>query len=478
MRPAWGQKFTKYFLVPQRYILGIMASLAILNAYTMRVSLSIAITEMVVHENFTVKRNNSDDCDLYDQHIRHFVEDRDILYDWDEYTQGVILSSFFWGYLISHVPGGVLSQQFGGKNVMGTGLLISAILTLIFPWLIQRSRGTIGIVIVARVVMGMGQGVLYPAINAILGQWVPARERAGIASVTYAGAHLGTVFTNVVSGFLISTTKDWASVFYLFGCLGLVWNFLWMLLCYSYPDLHPCMTDKEREFLLEELGERVDSDTKTIPWRDILTSMPVWSLIVGQWGHDWGWYVVSTDLPKYMHSVLRFNIAENGLWSSLPFLIMGFMTIAFGHSSDWLINRKFLTVTAARKTFSLIGHMGPAVFMISASYSGCNRTLVVALFTLSLAVMSFHYTGMKLNALDLSPNYSGTLMGLVNGFGVFAGMLAPYIIGILTPEQTLQEWRIIFWLTFVIFTVTMSAFLIFGSGEVQSWNAPKLEHIS
>jgi hypothetical protein len=51
-----------------------MASLAILNAYTMRVSLSIAITEMVVHENFTVKRNNSDDCDLYDQHIRHFVE--------------------------------------------------------------------------------------------------------------------------------------------------------------------------------------------------------------------------------------------------------------------------------------------------------------------------------------------------------------------------------------------------------------------
>jgi fucose permease len=88
--------------------------------------------------------------------------------------------------------------------------------------------------------------------------------------------------------------------------------------------------------------------------------------------------------------------------------------------------------------------MGPAVFMISASYSGCNRTLVVALFTLSLAVMSFHYTGMKLNALDLSPNYSGTLMGLVNGLGVFAGMLAPYIIGILTPEQTLQEWRIIF----------------------------------
>jgi ACS family sodium-dependent inorganic phosphate cotransporter len=181
-------------------------------------------------------------------------QNTEILYDWDEYTQGVILSSFFWGYLISHVPGGVLSQQYGGKNVLGTGLLISAILTLLFPWLIQISQGTFGIVIIARVVMGIGQGTLYPAINAILGQWVPAKERAGIASVTYAGAHLGTAFTNVVSGFLISTTKDWASVFYLFGCLGLVWNLLWLLMCYSYPDSHPCMTDKEREFLLKELG--------------------------------------------------------------------------------------------------------------------------------------------------------------------------------------------------------------------------------
>jgi hypothetical protein len=67
------------FLVPQRYILGIMASLAILNAYTMRVSLSIAITEMVVHENFTVKRNNSDDCHIHEQRPLHFVEVRKCL---------------------------------------------------------------------------------------------------------------------------------------------------------------------------------------------------------------------------------------------------------------------------------------------------------------------------------------------------------------------------------------------------------------
>jgi ACS family sodium-dependent inorganic phosphate cotransporter len=78
--------------------------------------------------------------------------------------------------------------------------------------------------------------------------------------------------------------------------------------------------------------------------------------------------------------------------------------------------------------------MGPAVFMISASYSGCDRTLVVALFTLSLAVMSFHYTGMKLKRIRFVAQLLRHLDGASQRFGVFAGMLAPYIIGILTPE--------------------------------------------
>lgn len=41
------------FVIPQRVILAIMGFLAILNAYTMRISLSIAITELVVKKNRT-----------------------------------------------------------------------------------------------------------------------------------------------------------------------------------------------------------------------------------------------------------------------------------------------------------------------------------------------------------------------------------------------------------------------------------------
>lgn len=56
------------------------------------------------------------------------------------------------------------------------------------------------------------------------------------------------------------------------------------------------------------------------------------------------------------------------------------------------------------------------------------------------------YPGMKVNALDLSPNYSGTLMALVNGIGAFTGILTPYIVGVLASDETIGQWRLVFWI--------------------------------
>lgn len=49
------------FLIPQRYVLGIMGFMAIVNAYTMRISLSVAITEMVLPLNVS-EHHDPDAC--------------------------------------------------------------------------------------------------------------------------------------------------------------------------------------------------------------------------------------------------------------------------------------------------------------------------------------------------------------------------------------------------------------------------------
>lgn len=46
----------------------------------------------------------------------------------------------------------------------------------------------------------------------------------------------------------------------------------------------------------------------------------------------------------------------------------------------------------------------------------------------------------------------------------------PYLVGVLTPNRSLNEWRIVFWIAFAVFNVTNLVYIIWASGEVQPWN--------
>lgn len=45
-------------------------------------------------------------------------------FDWNESTKSYLLSSFFWGYVVTQVPGGYLSAIYGAKYMLFYGILI------------------------------------------------------------------------------------------------------------------------------------------------------------------------------------------------------------------------------------------------------------------------------------------------------------------------------------------------------------------
>lgn len=77
------------------------------------------------------------------------------MFDWDEKTQGLILSGFYYGYAATQVPGGYLAEKFGGKWTLGVGLLSTALFTFLTPVVI-RIGGAPGLFIL-RVLQGMGE---------------------------------------------------------------------------------------------------------------------------------------------------------------------------------------------------------------------------------------------------------------------------------------------------------------------------------
>ncbi|KAK3909172.1 Putative inorganic phosphate cotransporter [Frankliniella fusca] len=470
--PSWVQ---------QRYVLSVMLLLAVMNMYTMRVCLSVAIVEMVSHTDGdgsgAAAVVDPERCDPPGGNQTAAGDDSDASpahpvgeFSWTPSHQGVILSSFYYGYVVSHLPGGVFADRFGGKHALGLGLLVTSVTTLLSP---AAARIGSGYLIALRIIMGLGEGVTFPAISALLSEWIPPCERSRLGAFVYAGAQLGSVL-GTAGGGLALHYLEWPATFYIFGALGMAWYALWLVLCYSSPAKHPFISQEERDFLthqIKQVGEESAARSST-PWRGILTSKPVWGLVVIQVGHDWGFFTMLTDLPKYMRSVLRFDIAQNGLLSSLPYLTMWGMSMVFGALADWLIARGCLSVLNVRRLFTSVASLTCAVGIIAASFAGCDWVAVVALLTAGLGGMGGAYCGMRVNALDLSRRHAGTVMALVNGVGAISGIVSPLLIGMLTPHETMAEWRLTFWIVFGVLFVTNTVYVLLARADIQPWDRP------
>lgn len=94
---------------------------------------------------------------------------------------------------------------------------------------------------------------------------------------------------------------------------------------------------------------------KAVPWRQIFTSPAVIALIFAQLGHNWGFFIMVTDLPKYMNDVLKFSIKENGFYNALPFLAMWIVAQLTGFLSDFIIAKGYMSITNVRKFFTIFG---------------------------------------------------------------------------------------------------------------------------
>lgn len=69
------------------------------------------------------------------------------------------------------------------------------------------------------------------------------------------------------------------------------------------------------------------------------------------------------------------------------------------------------------------------------TYAGCDKVFAVTMMILALAFNGAACQTSLQNHQDLSPNYAGSLYGIMNTFGSFPGFILPFIIGLLTDQH-------------------------------------------
>lgn len=91
------------------------------------------------------------------------------------------------------------------------------------------------------------------------------------------------------------------------------------------------------------------------PWVQMFKSPALWALIFAQYGHDWGFYAMNSDLNKYFKDVQGFDTKSNGMYAAMPFAVMWVFSIVSGWLCDILVNSGRLEVTRARIWFTCLG---------------------------------------------------------------------------------------------------------------------------
>lgn len=375
-------------------------------------------------------------------------------FNWNSATVGLIQSSFFWGYLLTQIVGGIWADKFGGKPVLGFGVVWWSVATVLTP---VAARIGLPFLLIMRAFMGIGEGVAMPAMNNMLSKWIPVSERSRSLAFVYSGMYLGSVTGLAVSPILIQKF-GWPSVFYSFGSLGSIWFALWLKKAYSSPKEDPELRAEEKRHIL---GGSISKEAVSfIPWKLILSKAPVWALIISHFCHNWGTFIMLTWMPTYYNQVLKFNLTESGLFCVLPWLTMAVFANIGGWIADTLVS-KGLSITAVRKIMQSIGFLGPAFFLTQLSHV---RTPAMAVLCMACSQGSdaFSQSGLYSNHQDIGPRYAGVLLGLSNTAGVLAGVFGTAATGYILQRGS---WDDVFKVAVVLYIIGTLVWNLFATGE-------------
>ncbi|RZC33393.1 inorganic phosphate cotransporter [Asbolus verrucosus] len=406
--------------------------------------------------------------------------------EWED--TDTVLSSFFWGYLVTQIVAGQLSEYFGPKWFLVGTMLLGSVFNLLIPAL-AACWGSGGVML-CRVVQGLAQGFLYPCILNLMSKWTPAFERSRVSSFVYGGASVGIVTSMPLTGAIAGSTMGWPVACYLYGGLGILWTTIFAIFAANSPALHRWISEEEKLYI-EKTTDGSNKCTKVkivlyhrfgslsgcfqkipTPWKAIFTSLPMWAIFMASCGSSWGSFTLMTEIPSYMDNIMNFNINENSQLSSLPYVALLLTGLIGAPIADKLITNNIISIGTTRKIFTSLGSFVPATALICLGFVDSDqKDLATGLLIIAVGCGAFTQCGYLVNPIDLSPNHAGTITGIVNCFSTVFSILGPLSVQFLgSDKEDPTLWWNVFRLAAGIYVGCGVFYVLFSSGEKQAWN--------
>ena len=349
---------------------------------------------------------------------------------WSPTVQGAVMSAFFLGYVTLQIPAGYLSDRFGGKWVLGLGVLFWSLFTLLTP---ASAALGITVLLACRFLMGVAEAVTWPSIYSLYSRWVHPDRRASAVGLMNSGISGGAVIALICTPWLISVWS-WQGAFYLYGVLGILWFAVWSPLARSRPAVKTDWDAPDAVPANAEVGSVADQNAVSaqtvyprLTVRGMLRSRAVWAIAVAHLCINWSLYLVLSWFPTFVNRELGADLQLAGFLALAPTIVSLVMAPLAGRLFDRLVAKGHdrLKVRRVMQSLAFVG--------ITAAMMGITLTdsliLSVTVITLSNALTAFSIGGFATNHLDIAPNQSGLLMGVTNTLAAVSSSASVFVSG-------------------------------------------------
>ncbi|XP_065208345.1 vesicular glutamate transporter 3-like [Planococcus citri] len=204
------------FRVPKRFVIVAMVFFGYGNIFYLHTNLAMAVVEMTSSKNYSDTNGN----------VVHIEPE----FKWNSKEKGLVLSTFSYGRLLGPV-GGVLAGRIGGATLFGIAIMVTALVTLMTPYLLYNS---FSLFVITNVILGVFEAFQYASISQLWSRWAPPDERSKFVSFSVIGLYVGNIIAFLIAGWMLNTWA-WPWLFYVSGAATLGWYGIWVLVVSNDP---------------------------------------------------------------------------------------------------------------------------------------------------------------------------------------------------------------------------------------------------
>jgi sugar phosphate permease len=330
---------------------------------------------------------------------------------------GMLMSVFLAFYGLANILTDRLNSRLGARKAM-----IVSITMWIASLFIGGMAPSFTIMILARILLGIGEGFYYPLQSVIVKQWIPPKERGKANAVWSIGQSLAPAVAMPMLSYAVAIW-GWRESFHLlvpFTCLPLL--MFWFLVT-DTPKENKRVRAGELEFIEASLAGEKNGKERGSAWENfrlVAKSDNYWLLVVWYLSLNLIYWGLISWLPSYLKEARGFSWQEVGWLSSLPFTLT-IITKAF---SGWAVDR------LGRSAPILMGGMFAGAGCIFGATVIENNYLAAVVLACASAGTSMGLPAAWTLLQKVTPNRSiGTAGGVMVGLSTGISSLSPVLIG-------------------------------------------------